>query len=136
MEILIGSCGLNDERRVNGCQWVTDPQFRSYGRQLRSYGPDTDAAIGVHGRYWLVEPTSPLHELPLLGPEDGIPVLLHVYNEPAALGGLLEGFDELAGALCLGVIGIFASAVAQFECRTSSRADNLFRRKRAPPRRA
>jgi hypothetical protein len=49
--------------------------------------------------------------LPLLGREDDIPVLLHVHNEPAALGGLLEGFDKLAGALRRGVVGIFAFTV-------------------------
>jgi len=52
-------------------------------------------------RCWLAEPTSSFHELPRLGPKDGIPVLLHVHNDPAALGGLLEDFDKLAGALRL-----------------------------------
>jgi hypothetical protein len=42
-------------------------------------------------------PTPPFHELPRLGPKEGIPVPLHVHNEPAALGGLLEGFDKMAG---------------------------------------
>jgi hypothetical protein len=68
------------------------------------------------------EPTSPFHDLPLFGPEDGIPVLLHVHNEPAALGGLLKCFDKLPGALRLGVIGIFAFTVGMVDDESETRA--------------
>jgi len=64
----------------------------------------------------------------LLGPEDGIPVLLHVHNEPAALGGLLEGFDKLAGALRLGVIGIFAFTIGMVDDEAETRARVVDRR--------
>jgi len=57
-----------------------------------------------------------------LGSENDLPILLHVHNDPAAHGGLPEGFDKLAGALRVGVISIFAFIIDMVHNQAETRA--------------
>ena len=63
-----------------------------------------------------------LLELFRLGSKDGIPVPFHVHDKPAAPGGLLESFDKLAGAIRLGVIGIFPFTIGMVDDEAETRA--------------